>query len=158
MPQTNFYLETFAPVDADFAFRILSDLTNHMGTNPFFQKVDEVNSYINTQGQPVKDLRVSERPYLWFIRYTTSFHVRQTFIDNRSMLFEVNAAFGTRLKNRWEFHPEGDGVRIHEYVTIDAPALTLDYIHKQAHYSHTKTFEGLPALLAEKADLLSQEP
>lgn len=148
MPQTNFHLETFAAVDADFAYRVLSDLNNHLRSNPFLVKIEVIREFADEQGQLTKDLRVTERPHFGPLRYTVSFHVREIFTGERELLFDINAAFGTILHTRWEFQPEDGGTRMHEYVTIETPALTLNYVRNQAFYSHSETFRNLPAMLA----------
>ena len=119
MSQTNFHLETFAAFDADFAYRILSDLTNHLRSNPFLVKIEVIREFTNEKGQLVKALRVTERPRLGPLRYTISFNVREIFAGERTILFDIEAAFNTILHTRWEFQPENGGTRIHEYVTIE---------------------------------------
>ena len=150
MAKTHFELSTVIDVDIETAYQFLSDLNNHRHLHPFFVKADVVASGVDEAGNQFKDFMITERPRLGPFRYTINFPTRMTFTSQHEFISDVRAALGTHLVNVMQFKPNGNGTRIIENVTIDAPRLTISYVKQQAYTAHKRTFDLLPSVLTGK--------
>jgi hypothetical protein len=113
-------------------------------------QAEQVTSGTDGDGHQFIDFMITERPALGPFRYTIKFPTRIVFTARHEFTSDVRAALGTHLVNVMRCVSEGNGTRITETVTVNAPWVTMAYVKRQAYIAHKRTFDLLPAVLSGK--------
>jgi len=150
MPEQRFVLSAPAPVDPDFAFHFLADLTNHRHLHPLFVRADLLVSGVDSAGRRFQEFAVTERPRLAGLRYAVRFAVRLTVSGQREYTADVRAPLGTRLVSVVRCEGGPAATTITETTTVRAPWPTFPYVARQALGAHRASFRLMPAVLLER--------
>lgn len=145
-----FVLDTLVDATPEAAIDFLAQLDRHRGLHPYLQEAERVGRGTAPDGDWV-EWRIVERPRLGPFRYTIRFPARVTRTSATSMASSVRAAQGCTLVSLTAASPTDAGTRVSETVTVTAPGLLVDYMHRQALLAHKRTYSLLPRELAAPA-------
>lgn len=144
VPTRSFRLSATVDATPQQVIDFLMQLDGHRGLHPYLQSAEVVDEGAGDDG-PWQDWRVVERPAFWGIRYTLAFPARMTRSSPTSMIGDVRAAPGCRLRTVTTAVPVTAGSVVEETTTVTTPWPVTAYMTKHAELAHARTFTLLPA-------------
>ena len=149
MKQGTFEKEIFIQADAKTVIDTIADYSQHHKIHPLIIKVERAQ----TEPDGVRRYFITDSlqwgPFKFKIKYQADIiAVTEDTVHTRAY-----QSPGTYVTNVTKVTPQGDGVRLHETITMQAPNMLFDYAFKQAEAAHTEMLQRIKAFVE-----ISQKP
>lgn len=139
MKQGRFEKEIFIQSDAKTVINVIADYSNHHKIHPLIVKVERaeeepegVHRYLITDS-------LQWGPFKFKIQYQADI----LSVTDNTVHTEAYQSPGTYITNITKVTPNGDGVSLHEVITMKAPDLLFGYAFNQAQSAHEEMLKRI---------------
>jgi hypothetical protein len=147
MKQGTFELEIFIDCDVDSVITLLSDFKQHHRIHPLIEKVERAdNEPVGIRRYLITD-KLRWGPFTFRIKYQADI----LSVTKNKIHSQAVQSPGITLNNLTSVFTETQGVRLHEKVTVKAPALLFGFTLKQAKQAHREMFKRIKTYLQSTA-------
>jgi hypothetical protein len=143
MKQGIFEKEIHIQSDAATVVRVIADYSQHSKIHPLIVKVERAKE----EPAGIKRYFITDRlqwgPFQFQIKYRADIIA----VTEDTIHTEAYQAPQTFITNITKVTPEGDGVRLHETITLRAPAMLFGYAFQQAQTAHEEMLQRIKAFV-----------
>jgi hypothetical protein len=143
MKQGTFEKEILIRSDTKTVINVIADYSQHHKIHPLIQKVERVAD----APQGVRRYLITDSlrwgPFKFKIKYQADIIA----VTEDTVHTEAYQSPQTHVTNVTKVTPQGDGVRLHETITMKAPNLLFGYAFKQAEAAHEEMLRRIKAFV-----------
>jgi hypothetical protein len=139
MKQGSFTKEIFIKSDAATVIHVIADYSQHHKIHPLIVKVEEA------RGGPegVKRFFITDSLQWGPFKFKIKYQADIVSVTHDTVHTEAYQSPGTYVTNLTTITPTGDGVSLHETITIKAPSVLFGYAFKQAQTAHEEMLQRI---------------
>ena len=143
MKTRTFEKEIFIQSDAATVINVIADYTQHPKIHPLIIKVERAKDEPpGTKRYFITDSR-KWGPFKFKIKYRADI----ISVTEDTVHTEAYQPPGTFVTNLTKITPQGDGVLLHETITMRAPDMLYEYAFQQAKSAHAEMLERIKAFV-----------
>jgi len=146
MKQGNFEKEIFIRSDAATVVNAIADYSNHHKIHPFIIKVERA------QDEPdgVRRYYITDNLQWGPFKFKIQYQADILSVTDDTVHTQAYQSPGTHITNITRVIPNGDGVSLHEMVTMKAPDLLFGYAFNQAQAAHEEMLKRIKEFVENK--------
>jgi hypothetical protein len=146
MKQGNFEKEIFIQSDAETVINVIADYSNHHKIHPLIVKVERAKE----EPEGVRRYLITDNLQLGPFKFKIQYQADILSVTDNTVHTEAYQAPGTYITNITRVIPNGDGVSLHEMVTMKAPDLLFGYAFSQAQAAHEEMLKQIKEFVENK--------
>jgi len=143
MKQGIFEKEIHIQADAATVIHLIADYSQHHKIHPLIEKVERASA----EPAGVRRYFITDRlqwgPFQFKIKYRADIIT----VTEDTVHTEAYQSPQTFITNLTRVTPEGEGVRLHETITLKAPTLLFGYAFQQAQSAHEEMLKRIKAFI-----------
>lgn len=145
MKQGTFEKEIFIQSDAATVINIIADYSQHHKIHPLIIKVEKTTAPEGIRRYFITD-SLQWGPFKFKIKYQADILA----VTEDTVHTEAYQSPGTYVTNITKVTPSGEGVRLHETITMKAPNLLFNYAFKQAEAAHGEMLQRIKSYVESR--------
>ena len=139
MKQGTFEKEIFIKSDAATVINVIADYSQHHKIHPLIVKVEEAAE----APEGVKRFFITDSLQWGPFKFKIKYQADILSVTHDTVHTQAYQSPGTYVTNMTKVLPQGDGVRLHEVITIKAPDLLFNYAFGQAETAHGEMLQRI---------------
>jgi len=139
MKQGSFEKEIFIQTDPETVVNVIADYSNHPKIHPFIIQVERAEDELEGMCRYFITDSLQWGPFKFKIKYQADIIA----VTEDTVHTEAYQSPGTYITNVTKVTPKGDGVHLHETITMKAPDMLFGYAFKQAETAHEEMLERI---------------
>lgn len=139
MKQGTFEKEIFIRSDAATVIDVIADYSQHHKIHPLIVKVEKAMN----APEGARRYFITDSLQWGLFRFKIKYQADIIAVTQDTVLTEAYQAPNTHVTNITKVTPSGDGIRLHETITMKAPNLLFGYAFKQAQAAHGEMLERI---------------
>ncbi len=143
MAYATFEQDIFIKVSPDTARDFLASMKNHPRIHPLIVSITPLAPATDPDGTVVQRYRIRDRMRLGPLTVAFTYHATTRLSAPDTLKLEAFQFPRIQLFNTTRFAAEGDGTRVSEQVSIEAPRLLMGIVLQQARQSHQQMLANL---------------
>jgi ligand-binding SRPBCC domain-containing protein len=151
MAHAAFEQDIFIKALPDTARAFLATMKNHPRIHPLIIAITPLEPTTDPDGTVVQRYRIRDRMRLGPLTVAFTYHATIRLSAPDTLKLEAFQFPRIRLFNTTRFAAEGDGTRVSEQVSIEAPRLLMGIVLQQAQQSHQQMLANLKQQLEAAA-------
>lgn len=145
MKQGIFEKEIHVESDAATVIGVIADYSQHHRIHPLIEKVERAND----EPAGVKRYFITDRLQWGPFKFKIKYRADIIAVTEDTVHTEAYQSPGTFITNVTKVTPEGNGVRLHETITLRAPAMLFRYAFQQAQTAHEEMLKRIKAFVED---------
>lgn len=143
MKQGSFSKEIFIKADAQTVINVIADYSQHHKIHPLIVKVEEATDV----PKGVKRFFITDSLQWGPFKFKIKYQADILSVTHDTVHTQAYQSPGTYVTNMTKVTPEGDGVRLHEVITMKAPDLLFAYAFSQAETAHSEMLQRIKSYM-----------
>jgi hypothetical protein len=143
MKQGIFEKEIYIEADASTVIRLIADYSQHYKIHPLIEKVERAKD----EPAGVKRYFITDHLQWGPFKFRIKYRADVIAVTENIVHTEAYQSPRTFVTNLTKVTPEGNGVRLHETITMRAPRLLFGYAFKQAQSAHEEMLKRTKAFV-----------
>jgi hypothetical protein len=143
MKQGSFEKEIHIRADAATVIRTIADYSQHTKIHPLIVKVERARE----EPAGVRRYFITDSLRWGPFRFQIKYRADILAVTEDTVHTEAYQSPGTYITNLTKVTPQGDGVRLHETITLKAPNLLFGYAFQQAQAAHEEMLKRIQAFV-----------
>lgn len=139
MKQGSFSKEIFIKADAETVINVIADYSQHHKIHPLIVKVEEARDV----PKGIKRFLITDSLQWGPFKFKIKYQADILSVTHDTVHTQAYQSPGTYVANMTKVTPEGDGVRLHEVITMKAPDLLFAYAFSQAETAHSEMLQRI---------------
>ncbi len=146
MKQGVFEKEIHIQADAATVIHLIADYSQHHKIHPLIEKVERAKD----EPADVRRYFITDHLQWGPFKFKIKYRADIIAVTEDTVHTEAYQSPGTFVTNLTKVTPEGDGVRLHETITMRAPGMLFKYAFKQAQSAHEEMLKRIKAFVENK--------
>lgn len=143
MHQGTFEKEIHIEADAATVIHLIADYSQHHKIHPLIEKVERAKD----EPAGVKRYFITDHLQWGPFKFKIKYHADIIAVTEDTVHTEAYQSPQTFVTNLTKVTSEGNGVRLHETITMRAPRLLFGYAFKQAQTAHAEMLKRIKAFI-----------
>jgi hypothetical protein len=139
MKQGTFEKEILIKADPETVINLIADYSQHHKIHPLIVKVERATE----APEGVKRYYITDRLQWGPFKFKIKYRADILSVTHNTCHTEAYQSPGTYVTNITKITPAGDGVSLHETITLSAPNLLFNYAFKQAKVAHGEMLQRI---------------
>ena len=139
MKQGSFNKEIFIKADAATVINVIANYSQHHKIHPLIVKVEPATD----APEGVKRYHITDSLQWGPFKFKIKYQADILSVTEDTVHTEAYQVPSTYVTNVTKVTPSGDGVSLHELITIKAPDLLFGYTFHQAELAHTEMLQRI---------------
>jgi S-adenosylmethionine:tRNA-ribosyltransferase-isomerase (queuine synthetase) len=143
MKQGIFEKEIYIRSDVATVIDLIADYSQHHRIHPLIEKVERARN----EPAGVKRYFITDHLQWGLFKFKIKYQADILAVTEDTVHTEAYQAPQTFITNITKVTPQGDGVRLHETITLRAPRLLFGYAFQQAQAAHEEMLKRIKAFI-----------
>jgi len=139
MKQGTFEKEIFIQSDAATVINVIADYNQHHKIHPLIIKVERAKD----EPAGVRRYFITDSLQWGPFKFKIKYQADIIAVTNDTVHTEAYQSPNTHVTNMTKVTPQGNGVRLHETITMKAPDMLFNYAFKQAEIAHEEMLKRI---------------
>ena len=139
MKQGSFEKEIFIQSDAETVINVIADYSNHHKIHPLIIKVERAKD----EPEGVQRYLITDSLQMGPFKFKIQYQADIISITDDTVHTKAYQAPGTYITNITKVTPNGDGVSLHEMITMKAPDLLFGTAFNKAQTAHEEMLKRI---------------